>query len=311
MALFEIADDGLVPFRQLRGHEYFENEIERLFWENLDDLAGERLLRVRRQPSLPSGGVPDMLAIDSTGALVVFEVKRGIDRRQIAQILEYAGWAREASLEDVAGLYHRGREQFWRDWQEFTDSSTPKPLNRTPRLVLIAKDLDERTRSSFEYLQEFRVPLILIAVGLYEDSQGRRFLDLEGVEDPIVVSPAIPGADVVFEDIPLPAQQRRSIPRVAIADLVGAGLLDVGDRLTWNQPRKGLTHEAVVTPDGRLELPDGSHYPSVSAAAVAASEASAIDGWNAWRVESQGRILIDELRMRYLDSLEESEGPGV
>ena len=46
-----------------------------------------------------------------------------IERRQLAQCLEYAGWARGTNLDELAGLYHGGPEAFFADWQEFTDTN--------------------------------------------------------------------------------------------------------------------------------------------------------------------------------------------
>jgi hypothetical protein len=43
--------------------------------------------------------------MDSSGRVVVIEVKRDIDRGQLAQCLEYAGWARSASLDELGSLY--------------------------------------------------------------------------------------------------------------------------------------------------------------------------------------------------------------
>jgi len=80
---------------------------------------------VARQVILPAGGKPDVLALDATGRVVVIEVKRDVDRGQLAQTLDYAGWARNTNLDELAGMYHGGAAAFWDDWREFTDSASP------------------------------------------------------------------------------------------------------------------------------------------------------------------------------------------
>jgi hypothetical protein len=60
MPLFELlqgADgESLVPFRQLRGgSDLYEAEVERLVWENFEDLTGESLFRVARQAVITGG----------------------------------------------------------------------------------------------------------------------------------------------------------------------------------------------------------------------------------------------------------------
>jgi len=96
MPLFEIDSAGeLVPFRRLRGGaELYEREIEELVWANPEEIVGETLFLVQKQPSLQQGGRPDIVALDRDARVVVIEVKREFDRSQLAQCREYAGWVR-------------------------------------------------------------------------------------------------------------------------------------------------------------------------------------------------------------------------
>ena len=108
MPLFEISEDELVPFRRLKGGaDLFEKEIEDLLWANLEEFTGEVLFPVKQQAKLPSGGIPDIVALDKFGRVVVFEVKRDVDRRQLAQCLE-VGLVIEDDIEDVGGFSHGG-----------------------------------------------------------------------------------------------------------------------------------------------------------------------------------------------------------
>jgi hypothetical protein len=106
-------DEGtLVPFkRQAIASGVYEAEIEALLWDNLEEITGDNLFRVARQATLPSGGRPDIIALDPSGRVVVIEVKRDVDRNQLAQALEYAGWARGTSLDELARLFHGGGEE--------------------------------------------------------------------------------------------------------------------------------------------------------------------------------------------------------
>jgi hypothetical protein len=183
--LYEVSDEGLVAFRRLRGGAgLYESEIERLLWDNLDDLTGELLFPIRRQAAIAGGGRPDIVALDRSGSVVVIEIKRDVDRAQLAQCLEYAGWARSTNLDELAGLYYRGAAGFWADWQEFTETSEPVRVARSPRLILVARDFDGRTESALSFLIDNTLPIKVIRLGLYEDINGRRFLDLEGVDEP-------------------------------------------------------------------------------------------------------------------------------
>jgi len=93
MPLFEIGDEELIPFRRVQaGPELYEAEIEELMWANLDQFVGEALFPLARQPVVAGGIRPDIVALDRNGHVYVIEIKRDIDRRQLAQCLEYAGW---------------------------------------------------------------------------------------------------------------------------------------------------------------------------------------------------------------------------
>ena len=297
MPLFEGANDELIPFRRLTGGaDLYEKDIEDLLWANLDEFTGDTLFPVARQARLPFGGIPDVIAMDRSGRVVVFEVKRDIDRNQLAQCLEYAGWARATNLDELAGLYSHGEDAFWPAWQEFTDSDTPVVVNPIPRLVLIAREFQARTESAFEFLVASKVPVTLIRVVIYRDESERRFVDVEGDHEPtMTVGPASTGplSHTRFED-----------RRMRVRDLVDHDILRAGDELIWIRPKSGDTHHATITGDGNIRLPDGTEVTTPSTAAAKVTGLGAYDGWHAWRLVRTDQLLNDlrhELAARQAD----------
>jgi hypothetical protein len=294
MPLYEIAADGLIPFRQLRGgSQLYEAEIEQLLWNNLDDLTGSVLFPVRRQAPIAGGGRPDIVALDKTGSVVVIEVKRDVDRSQLAQCLEYAGWARTTNLDELAGLYHQGVERFWADWANFTETDEPRRVTKNPQLIVVARDFHGRTSSALEFLQDNGLPITIIRLGLYEDVAGRRFLDLEGVDEP-----ESPGELATMMASASP--QRRARHQATVADLIGADLLRSGDELVWQRPRSGQEFRCTVMDDGRLRMANGQVTSSLSGAAGVAAGGGSYDGWEVWRAPSRGNALLLDLRRQYL-----------
>lgn len=286
MPLYEILSTGLSPFRNLRGGaELYETEIEALAWANPDEFIGEALLLVARQPHLRHGGIPDIVGLAGDGRVVVIEIKRDIDRRQLAQCLEYAGWARTTNLDELASMYHSGSEAFFRDWQEFTEASVPQVINRNPRVVLIARTYHVRTGDALDFLQENRVPVTLVKVSMYEDERGRRFLDIVGEQEPELAGE---GATSHYTRI--------DGRRVRLSDLIEAELLRPGDALIWPRPRLGVTHHATISENGGIALEDGREFSSPSLAAKEAANIPAYDGWHAWRVERLDGVFLNELR---------------
>ncbi len=234
------------------------------------------------------GGRPDIVALDENAHVVVVEIKRDVERTQLAQCLEYAGWARSTSLDELARLYHRTESEFFRDWQAFTDSTAPVILARAPRLILIARDFHGRTESALEFLIENGLPVKVIRVSLYEDQQNRKFLDVEGEHEPdFAPSETEP---VIGDDTKIRGR------RVRITDLMDAGLLDAGDELIWDRPRLGVSYSGALTENGAIRLSDGSVHSSPSRAATTAANVPAYDGWYAWRVPSRGSKSLNDLR---------------
>lgn len=169
MPIFELDATSVLPFRQQAiAAGVYEAEIEDLLWDNLEELTGDNLFRVARQPVLPLGR-PDVIALDPDGRVVIIEVKRDVDRHQLAQALEYAGWARNVGLDELAGRYHGGAQGFWDDWMEFTDTDVPRLVNRTPRLMLVARNFEPRTYQALEFLLQHNLPIKLLRLAFYVD----------------------------------------------------------------------------------------------------------------------------------------------
>jgi RecB family endonuclease NucS len=81
MPLFEVTEEGLIPFQQVPpGEELYEDEIEELVWGDLEAFLGETLFPIARQAQLTGGGRVDVLALDESGRVVVIEIKRDVDR---------------------------------------------------------------------------------------------------------------------------------------------------------------------------------------------------------------------------------------
>lgn len=92
----------------------------------------------------------------------------------------------------------------------------------------------------------------------------------------------------------------RGSQRVAIKQVVAAGLLIPGETLVWERPRKGERWVSTVTADGRLRLEDGSEYATPTAAARAVGGRSA--GLDVWKRTSNGESLSDIWKMYRLQT---------
>lgn len=297
MPLFEVTDGQLRPMRPVRpGAELYESEIESLIWSNLEAFYGADLFPVARQPSISTGGRPDVVALDEAGRVVVVEVKRSIERTQLAQCLEYAGWARRTSLDELSGLYHAGPERFFADWLEFTGTTTPMVVNPSPILLLVAQESDLRTSDALGFLTDSGLPVYPVPVTVYEDGGRRRVYLIDSEFDDsgtAEAEPAVRAAPVAY------LYQGR---RATVADLIDAGLLDAGERIEYRRAREGKVFPATVTPDGRIRVEDGRVFESLSRAASTLAGVGALPGWEVWFAPDRGGKRLFDLRAELLAS---------
>ena len=287
-------DGGLLPVRAVApGPELYEKEIEELAWNNLELFAGESLFPLCRQASLPGGGKPDILALDSVGRVWVIEVKRDVNRHQLSQALEYAGWARSTNLDELAALYPGGVTAFFHEWQKFTESPTPVVVSHVPRLLLIARDMHPRTEDAMRFLADNGLPVSVVPVSLYEDDAGRRLVDIESESEVTSGGSADHGSGITK------SQKSYMIDGhlVRIVDLVEAGLLPAGVEIELS--RNGKAAPAIITEDGTIQI--GDNVYSTPSAAGTPVVGHSIDGWVAWRVPSLGNQSLADLRLELLD----------
>lgn len=70
-------------------------------------------------------------------------------------------------------------------------------------------------------------------------------------------------------------------------------------RIVWSRPRRGQLFEALLHPDGAIEITGGERYHHPDAAAAAVSGSPTADGWSVWRFGEGGPTLTDVFRERF------------
>jgi hypothetical protein len=96
---------------------------------------------------------------------------------------------------------------------------------------------------------------------------------------------------------PIPAQTRRF--NHALSDLLRAGLLQPGQRLTWTRRQLGQIHAVTVNADGALVAEDGSVYASPNSAATGIAGYPTI-GWPLWRTDTD--VSLEQLLEQLTDT---------
>ncbi|MEW6696281.1 MAG: DUF7669 domain-containing protein [Bacillota bacterium] len=148
----------------------FESWLENSPALLLDDDAGSTVLWIGRQISANIGDTdkyPDLLGIDTSGDLVIVELKKGRTPREvIAQILEYAAWGSRLEyelLDELArGYYAKDPVLSGKSLKELyqevfnPDSDTEKEVsfNRKQKLYIVAEVVSPVVKQVSEYLRD-------------------------------------------------------------------------------------------------------------------------------------------------------------
>lgn len=119
-------------------------------------LLGLEAVLVGRQVTTSHGKRIDLLAIDTSGELVIIELKRDRTPREIvAQVLDYASWARTLTASEVCDLVEKHRRRRLADlFEEELKMPLPERLNDTHSMVIVAGEIDSESRRIVEYLSD-------------------------------------------------------------------------------------------------------------------------------------------------------------
>ena len=154
MKLWQIRDNQ--PKHIAQGSLDLESRLENWLRDDIG-MVSDNLLVIGQQVETAYGGVIDLLAIDSSGDLVILELKRDRTPRDIvAQALDYASWVQGMGHDDVIAcasdfFEDKTLEQAFRD--KFGEG-LPEVINERHRIYIVASSLDSATERIVEYLSE-------------------------------------------------------------------------------------------------------------------------------------------------------------
>lgn len=142
-----------------------EAELETILINDPSSIEeGFKILKSQRRTK-PYGKRLDLDGVDSDGTLTVVELKIGEDSSQLLQALEYYDYLLERGL------------SFFRAY------STVGIEDKPPRIILIAKSFDERTRKVVKYISE-EIQITLKHITMCYEVNGSKHVKLSDVEVP-------------------------------------------------------------------------------------------------------------------------------
>ena len=159
--------------------EYIYNSSNDFFAE-----IGERIFVIGKEvtPSQTVQDRIDLLGVDSEGASVIVELKRGSSKLQMLQAISYAGMVARWSPEDLHSLLS---DASWDQLADFLDVDIEE-LNRQQRLLLVAEGYDYALLAGAEWLSEqYGIDIRCFSVSLAkDDATGAEYLACTSIFPP-------------------------------------------------------------------------------------------------------------------------------
>ncbi|SFD42186.1 hypothetical protein SAMN05216238_101267 [Lentibacillus persicus] len=303
-----------------------ENDIEELLRKNIDMICDEEesMLIVGSQVRNAERGISDLTAVDNRGNIVLVEIKR--DRRDIIgrkesfefQAIRYA--ASYATIEDPDDLVNKiytpyiekFRDEFenapltnseiaTRKLQEFLEKHNANGMfNENQRIILVASDFDEQTKSAVAWLNSNNVDiscfkLIPHKIGDEIYLNIEKVLPLSSYQDHYVNFLE----DRLNNVKPKKGITRRSLPK--IDEMLEWGAVKAGDIIV----AKGREDEAELLENGNV---------SVNGEETSMQKwLKELFGWSSiqtyvFAVHKESNKTLSRIREEYMESLKEENG---
>ena len=171
--------DGNTPTEIGRDEINLEKRLQDWLEEDISMLDPD-LLVIGREVPTAYGGKIDLLCLDSSGGLVVVELKKGRTPREVtAQALDYAYWVRDLSYDDIADLfcaYGKGSQTLSEAFEQKYGDELPATLNESHRSVIVAEEMDGATERIVRYLSDLDVPINVATVQHFKTKDGCEML---------------------------------------------------------------------------------------------------------------------------------------
>jgi len=126
--------------------------------------------------SISGRSMADVLALDTSGNLIIIEIKRDwSNRKTIGQLLEYAAKFKDVSYERLAEEVNK-----YKKWEEgelydrFLDFADDKEFPREDigtrqRIMIVAPDSDSGLKRVIDWLKDYGVPVEFVPFHIYTD----------------------------------------------------------------------------------------------------------------------------------------------
>ena len=114
----------------------------------------------------------DLLAIDSSGDLIIIELKRGNTTRDVvAQALDYTAWASTLKPEDLTAILQKQNihESIYELLNKNFDDGEQIEINENQKILIVASEVDAITERVINYLSTKGLNINAVTFNYYKD----------------------------------------------------------------------------------------------------------------------------------------------
>jgi len=158
-----------------------ERELEEMICSDIG-ILNEQWMLIGRQVLTAYNKAIDLLAIDSTGSLIIIELKKERTPREVvAQAIDYASWIQQLDSSAVADIFQKFAQKYLHSNESLDQAFQEKfgikldedDLNSSHQTVIIASELDSSSERIVKYLSNLNVPLNVVFFRVLQDGESR------------------------------------------------------------------------------------------------------------------------------------------
>jgi hypothetical protein len=169
-----------------------ENRLEGWLEQDIGMLSPD-LLVIGKQVATDHGGYIDLLALNSSGDVVIIELKRDRTPRQItAQVLDYASWIvglDDSRIAEIAARYLGSHGPLEKAFVERFGVELPEALNQAHRMLVVGAAVDPASERIIRYLSNtYGVDINAATFQYFRDEAGHELLGRVFLMEPAEVA---------------------------------------------------------------------------------------------------------------------------
>jgi len=164
--IWKVTTDGSlssIPNTQINSEEQLETWLE----QDISIISTDYMV-IGRQVTTDFGGVIDLLCLDSSGDIVVVELKPGKTPREVtAQALDYASWVTDLShqwITEIANDYLAENKSLETAFQVTFGDELLETLNEGHSMLIVAESMDSSTERIVKYLSAQGIRINVLTV---------------------------------------------------------------------------------------------------------------------------------------------------